>query len=1313
MATILLSAAGAAAGSAFGGTLLGLSGAVIGRAVGATLGRVIDQRLLGQGSQVVESGRVERFRLTGASEGSAIGQLYGRMRLGGQVIWATQFQEKVTTSGGGKGAPTQPKVREYSYCVSLALALCEGEITRIGRIWADGTEIEPDSLNMQVYLGSEDQLPDPKMEAVEGEGLVPAYRGIAYVVIEDLDLSAYGNRVPQLSFEVIRPVSEAVDTPEAQSLARAIKGVALVPGTGEYALATTPVHYDYGLGESSSANVNTPSGKTDFASSLETLTEELPGCGSVSLVVSWFGDDLRCNTCKIKPKVEQADYDGTPMPWIVSSLHRETAPLLPRDEDNRPVYGGTPTDRSVVEAIQALNAAGKDVVFYPFILMDQLEGNGLTDPWSGAADQPKLPWRGRITLSQAPGQPSSPDGSFVADDQVETFFGEAAAADFTVLGSGEDPGIAYAGPAEWSFRRFILHYAHLCAAAGGVSAFCLGTEMRGLTQIRGAAGFPAVDQMGALAAELRLILGPECKIGYAADWSEYFGYHPQDGSGDVYFHLDPLWADSNIDFIGIDNYMPLSDWRDGEDHLDAEAGAIYNLEYLKSQVAGGEGFDWYYAHDEARAAQIRSPILDGAHGEDWVFRNKDLKSWWQNPHHERIGGVRQVNATDWVPQSKPIWFTEYGCAAIDKGPNQPNKFLDAKSSESGLPYYSDGTRDDLVQQQYIRAVNAYFGEETNNPVSTEYDAPMVDMSRAHVWAWDARPFPFFPGLSELWSDGENYPRGHWLNGRVTAEALPAVVAELCLRSGLSLDMLDLDRLYGIVRGYGIDQLTDARAALQPLMLAYGFDAVERNGKLCFASRNGLPCAVIDQERLAVTEDLSADIETIRAPSAETAGKVRLNYIESNGDYEARAAEAIFPDEVTYGVSQSELPLALTGAEAQGIVERWLAESRVARDTARFALPLSRLPIGAGDVVTLPTEGRSADYRVDRVEHAGTQIIEAVRVEHSVYAPSDAVEETVTPRAFVPPLPVLPVFLDLPLLTGDETEHAPHLAVTARPWPGSVAVYASPTGSDYELNTLISSRATIGVTESPLEAARPSTWDKGAPLRVRLSAGTLFSASEAQVFAGANAMAIGDGSSDNWEIFQFAEVQLISGGVWELSGRLRGQLGTDGIMPDSWPIGSRVVLLTSTLPQIELASSARGLSRFYRIGAAARAYDDPSYTERQEAFAGIGLRPYAPVHLNTRRNAAGDLMVSWIRRTRIDGDSWQSAEVPLGEDSEVYLLRIVQGGAVVREQTLTTPEWTYVAALQAGDGVTAPFEIHVAQVSDRFGPGPFGKVEING
>jgi len=155
----------------------------------------------------------------------------------------------------------------------------------------------------------------------------------------------------------------------------------------------------------------------------------------------------------------------------------------------------------------------------------------------------------------------------------------------------------------------------------------------------------------------------------------------------------------------------------------------------------------------------------------------------------------------------------------------------------------------------------------------------------------------------------------------------------------------------------------------------------------------------------------------------------------------------------------------------------------------------------------------------------------------------------------------------------------------------------------------------------------------------------------------------------------------------------------------------VVLLGGALSQIELASSARGLARHYRIGAAARGYDDPAVVHQVAAFTGIGLRPYAPVHLVASRAANGDLTLRWIRRTRIDGDSWMSVEVPLGEDHESYLVRVFRGGELVREQVVAVPEWLYPTALQVDDGLSGAFRIEVAQVSDRFGPGLFRGLDL--
>ncbi|KFI28075.1 baseplate multidomain protein megatron [Paenirhodobacter enshiensis] len=1291
MATLLLSAAGGAIGAGFGGTILGLSGAVLGRAAGAVLGRAIDQKLLGTGSQSVETGRVERLRLTSASEGDGVGLCWGRMRVAGQVIWSTRFFETATVEKQGKGGAGSVKTTSYSYSVSVAVALCEGEILRVGRVWADGIEVSPGTLNMRIYPGSEDQLPDAKIAAVEGAENAPAYRGIAYVVFEDLELSDYGNRVPQFTFEVVR-AAQGPGIDAVPDLVRGVRGVALIPGTGEYALATTPVYRTLEGGDADdrvAVNQNALGSGTDFTQALERLDEELPACGSVSLVVSWFGDDLRCAECDIRPKVETQASEGTNMPWQVSGITRAGAGVLPTLGGGA-VYGGTPADRAVIEAIQALNAAGKSVMFYPFILMEQMAGNALPDPWSGAETQPVLPWRGRITLSEAPGRAGSPDGTAAAVAEVAAFFGTAAPGDFV---PGPD-GVAYTGPEEWSFRRFILHYAHLCKQAGGVGAFCIGTEMVALTQIRGPGNsFPAVAALRALAADVRAILGAGCKLGYAADWSEYFGYQP--GDGDRFFHLDPLWADDEIDFIGIDNYMPLSDWREGEEHLDAGWGAIYDLDYLRANVEGGEGYDWYYAADEHRAAQIRTPITDGEHDEPWVWRYKDIRNWWANAHHERIGGTRQANATAWVPGSKPIWFTELGCAAIDKGTNQPNKFLDPKSSESVLPFFSDGRRDELMQMQYLRAILSYWAESDNNPVAELYSGRMIDMARAHVWCWDSRPYPAFPNRTDLWSDAENYARGHWISGRAVSQPLASVVAEICARSGVR--SFDTSGLYGLVRGFVMAGGTSGRAALQSLMLGYGFEALERDGTLAFRMRDGRADAVLDPDALVLTEGESV-IETARSAEAEASGRVRLVYVGADGDFETAAVEAIFPDEADTAASGSELPLALTRAQAQATAERWLAEARVARDTARFALPPSKGGLGTGDVVAL--NGRR--YRIDRIERGEALSVEAVRVESGVYRASDEAEEAVTNTRFVAPVPVTPVFLDLPLLSGSEDPTSPHLAVSAAPWPGKVAVYSAPEDAGYALLSTLSRRAAMGRTLTPLARAPAGRWDRGPALRVKLRSGTLSSASMARVLGGANVIAIGDGSSDRWEIVQFVAAVAVEPRVWDLSLRLRGQMGSDAMMPDVWPAGSRVVVLDAALSQIAVPAASRGLARHYRIGTAGRSYDDPSYVHRIEAFRGEGLRPYAPCHLRASAVGAG-WRLDWVRRTRIDGDSWEGYDVPLGEAQERYLVRVMRGAAVLREAVVTDPVWSYGAAAVAADGPGV--EIRVAQISDSYGAGP--------
>jgi hypothetical protein len=655
------------------------------------------------------------------------------------------------------------------------------------------------------------------------------------------------------------------------------------------------------------------------------------------------------------------------------------------------------------------------------------------------------------------------------------------------------------------------------------------------------------------------------------------------------------------------------------------------------------------------------------------------------------------------PQFDAAWADEIGCAAVDKATNEPNKFLDPKSSESALPRYSNGMRDDLIQVQYLRAISEFWAQTANNPVSTSYGAPMVATDRMYVWAWDARPYPFFPGNLETWSDGENYARGHWLNGRVTSRALSAVIAEICAVAGCG--PVDVSGVRGLVRGYALDGSETARSALQSLLLAFGVDAIEKSGRLVFRNRDGIPRATLAESELARGEN-EALITRIRAPEAEIAGRVRLSYVEADGDYETRSSEGIFPDEATTSVSRSELSLALTAGEARGIVERWLAEARVARDSAAFAVPPSSI-LSAGDVIEI--DGDS--FRIDRVEDNGMKLMEAVRVERGLYT-SDATDAAVPSLPTVSvPLPVWSVMMELPLMSGSELPEAPWIAATSEPWPGAVAVYSSLDGNAWTYEAEISRRAVMGETLTDLFAGTPGLPQRGEGFEVRVTAGALGSIDDLAFFAGGNVAAISDGSG-LWELFQFRDASLIGEETWRLSHLLRGQQGTDAVMPSVWPEGSTVVVMDAAPLQLTVPASLRGITRRYRVGPASRPVDDGRYVELTHAAGATGLKPYAPVHLRAISDSAGGHLFSWVRRARLNGDNWDLPDVPLGEAREAYRLRVWKDGDPRREVTLSEPTWHYDAASRASDGVAAPFTVEISQISDLYGPGSEARITID-
>ncbi|MEJ0076021.1 MAG: glycoside hydrolase/phage tail family protein [Alphaproteobacteria bacterium] len=1280
MAALVLSVAG----SAIGGSLFGPAGAIAGRLVGAIGGNLIDRALFGGSERNVEGPRLADLDVMASTEGAPIPRVYGRARLAGQVIWATKLEEVVSTKSdtdsGGKGSPqATTNTTVYSYFANFAVGLCEGPIGRVARIWADGKPLDLAGLNYRIYTGSETQAPDALIVAREGPANAPAYRGLAYIVFERLPLADFGNRIPQLSFEIMRPIGR---------LEKMVRAVTLIPGTTEFGYEAGTVIRLLGPGQFGAENRHAAHAVADVDAALDDLQGACPSLERVAIVVAWFGSDLRAQNFTLTPKVDSAIKQTFPKSWKVASLVRNVAPVV-STVDGRPAFGGTPSDESVTHLIETLRARGLKVTLYPFVMMDIPAGNGLSDPYTGTSSQPAYPWRGRITCDPAPGEPGSPDGTGAAATQVDAFFG---------IGD----------PDAWGYRRMVLHYAQLAADAGGVDAFLIGSELRGLTRVRSASGvYPAVTRLTELATDVKAILGSGTIVTYGADWTEYGAHVVDPGANEVRFPLDALWASSSIDVVGIDYYAPLSDWRDGAGHLDRQtAESIYDLDYLAGNLRGGDAYDWYYANDAARGAQTRTPITDGL-GKPWVFRVKDIWSWWSNAHYERVGGAELGSPTGWVPQGKPIWLAEIGCPAVDKGANQPSVFPDPKSSESGLPYFSNGTRDDLVQRRMLEAALQTFDPAwgatlTGNPVSSVYGGRMLEPSAIHLWTWDARPYPYFPAATDVWSDGPNWEAGHWLTGRLGGAPLDALVGKILDDAGVG--DYDVATLGEGPDGYVIDRPMSPRAAIEPLTLAYAFDASEQGSVIRFRPRGGVPVAALTEDDLVLPDD-AAPVRLTRAQETELPREISIGYTDSETDYRRAAVTSRRLVGGAARASHADLAVVTNDAAMERRADIWLQDVWTGRERAEFALPLSALALTPGDVVTLDSGERERTLELREIVDTGQRRVSARAIDADVFAA--AAEPPRRPLPVMPPAlgPAQVTMLELPMLPGDDPPVLAHLAVFADPWPGAMTVWRSlDDGASYQPFATVAAPVVMGETLDDLSAGPSSRWDKVATARVKFYGGALASASDSRVLSGANAAAVQrpDGA---WEILQFANAALVGERTYQLSRLLRGELGSEGAIGAPLAAGAPFVLLDPNIVPVARGLDMVGRRMRFRVVAASRDHGDASAVEIVLRPGPLALQPLPPVHLEAARETGG-VRFSWAPRRRgLVGVSF-AARADLGEASEAYELEILSGSTVVRTVSATAASTLYAASDETLDfgGAQSSFSVRLYQISAAVGRG---------
>ncbi|MFJ5423982.1 glycoside hydrolase/phage tail family protein [Wolbachia endosymbiont of Drosophila barbarae] len=1044
MSTIILSSIFGQAGSIFGPI-----GRIIGSELGALLGAQLDGAMFGLDAEqkVTHGARLKNLQVQTSTYGRTIPIIYGTARVAGNIIWAQPIKEEAIT--------TKSKIERgmnvtYNYYATLAIAICKGKVEKLNRIWADTTSLSFDEIDYTFYSGREDQNPDPFMSSIEGEGNVPAYRGISYIVIKNFPLADYNNRVPIFTFEVRTALK-----PSGFSIAENIRNINIIPGSGEFVYDTkiqkkiaqekisSNQYIPYGLAQR--VNHNNHTKKSDAMLSLDQLKGDLPNVEWVSVVVNWFVNDLNIKDCKIYPAVEfQDDSAILPDDWQVGSSTRDNAQLISKDASGNPRYGGTVSDAALIRYIEELHSRGYKVMLYPMPLLDTKNKE----------------WRGK--LSGTPGD-------------ISDFF-------------------------ENQYNKFIEHYASI-AKQTKVEGFIIGSELVRLTKIRDEQGnYPAVIELVKLAKRIKLQLGKEVTVTYAADWSEYHSY-------DGWYNMDELWSSEYIDVIGIDAYFPLTDG--------PEPTFGYSAEDVMGGWSSGVGYDYFYDYSKGEPEKVKY--------NDSRYAWKNIAKWWSETHINPGG-----SKTKWQPKMKKIWFTEYGFPSMNGCTNEPNVFVDKGSIESKYPRYSNGEVSFLSQKIAIEGT-----------LKKWQSSEMVE--KMFLWAWDARPFPYFPNLCDMWTECHNWQTGHWIQGKLSQLNISDVLSDLLQKTGLKSDQFDTSNVKGLLSGYVINDQQSVRSIIKMLQSCYFFDVVEQDSKLKFVQKGrGVTTGIPIGEMV-----FSNNSKLVNISQLDLNNKVNVVYFNRNFGYPIDVKYAELPKQGT--AITVEIPLIMEEGEAQNIAEVLLYSSWQERNIYNFKLPIKYAWLVPSDVITILDSEKKHTVRIIKTKFESMSIqVSGVSYDRSIYKLSFPSTRSLMLKEYPPShiSKTIIEMIDLPHVKGNSASFT--LINEEKNWKGAT-LFISYNDKDYKPIASTNKQSTYGyVMEST---------DEG--LIVVLRFGKLPSTSP---IANSNLALVGK------EVIKFQNAELIDKNKYKLSNLIRGQEDTKEY---DHATGEKFVLLDDSIISFEV------------------------------------------------------------------------------------------------------------------------------------------------
>jgi hypothetical protein len=401
----------------------------------------------------------------------------------------------------------------------------------------------------------------------------------------------------------------------------------------------------------------------------------------------------------------------------------------------------------------------------------------------------------------------------------------------------------------------------------------------------------------------------------------------------------------------------------------------------------------------------------------------------------------------------------------------------------------------------------------------------------------------------------------------------------------------------------------------------------------------------------------------------------------------------------------DLPIVMDDQIAHNIADITLFSEWMGRTGYQFSLSQRYAALEPADVIIVTVAGIDRRMRIVSTLVGGATLIKVQAVAEDAstfdfYNPPGASNTLLQPSRTIPATSLQ--LLDLPAFPGDSaTSGIMRMAACgiAEGWPGAALYRSDDNGANYSRVQDITSASAIGSAVTALASGPANVFDEVNSLTVVfLGDPQLQSVTALAVLNGANAAAVGS------EIIQFTTATYIEPGKYILSGLLRGRLGTE------WAIGGHaagenVVVLDGTVGKQSVANSLIGAMRPYKQVTYGLAL--ASAVEQDFTYGGVALMPYSPAQLGGMRDGSGNLTLSWVRRTRINGGWQDGVDVPLNETSEAYAVDIMSGGTVMRTlEGLASPTVIYSAAQQVADfgSVQTSVPVNVYQLSETIGRG---------